>query len=99
MRICVLVAVENVFSGSNSEDAEAALVSVMQGRPDLGVVEHSVAFLVEKGHVDADGVAGAAARVTQNLLRLHESLRREKSSRQKVARYCENQYILQLITS
>jgi hypothetical protein len=79
--------VENGFSRSNSEDAEAALVSVIQGRPDLGVVEHSVALLVEEGHVDADGIAGAAACVTQNLLRLQEILSRQQSPCQKVARW------------
>jgi hypothetical protein len=50
------------------------------------MLKHSIIRLVEEGYVDADGVACAAARATQNLLRLHRSFCGKQSSSQKLER-------------
>nr|CAD7202784.1 unnamed protein product [Timema douglasi] len=63
---------------------------VLRDLPHLCIVEQSVTFLVEEGHVDAGPITTTTPRISQYLLRLHKVLGCKKSAGQKVACYKEH---------
>lgn len=82
----------NIFSGTGSEYTELRFIGTTFDGADFSIVEHTIALLIEKCHINRETFSSTIALISQCLLCLDEIRNTKQCSGQEITRWNNRQF-------